>query len=200
MGEAMVSQLQNEGYAVTVLGNRNRSGIEAALARGAVEADNARALAESCDIIMLCMGTSAHVEGRMHGDDGIIAGLGEGKIVIDFGTSLPNSTRALGAAVAERGASMLDAPLGRTPAHAREGKLNIMTSGDEATFERARPVLEDLGENVFHLGELGTGHTIKLLNNFFACTSTNHQTPIANCLYYFQNHATSTALYCFLIM
>lgn len=68
---------------------------------------------------------------------------------------------------------MLDAPLGRTPAHAREGKLNIMASGDQATFGRVKEVLELLGENVFHLGELGTGHTIKLINNFFGMTMAN---------------------------
>ena len=63
---------------------------------------------------------------------------------------------------------MLDAPLGRTPSHGREGKLNIMGSGDKPAFDNVRPVLDDLGENVFHLGDLGTGHTIKLINNFFA--------------------------------
>ena len=65
---------------------------------------------------------------------------------------------------------MLDAPLGRTPAHAREGKLNIMASGDAETFDSVKAVLEELGENVFHLGALGTGHTIKLINNFFGMT------------------------------
>ena len=93
--------------------------------------------------------------------------------MIDFGTSLPASTRALGAEIAEKGAAMLDAPLGRTPSHGREGKLNIMGAGDKAVFDRVRPVLDDLGENVFHLGDLGTGHTIKLLNNFYAMVSAN---------------------------
>ena len=68
---------------------------------------------------------------------------------------------------------MLDAPLGRTPAHAVDGLLNIMCSGDEATFNKVRPVLDDLGENVFHLGALGTGHKIKLMNNFFGMTVAN---------------------------
>jgi 2-hydroxy-3-oxopropionate reductase len=122
---------------------------------------------------MLCMGTSDQVESRMRGDDGVIAGLTEGKIVIDFGTSLPGSTRALGAEVAEVGGAYLDAPLGRTPAHALDGLLNIMCAGDMAAFEQAKPVLEDLGENVFHLGELGAGHTVKLMNNFFGMTCAN---------------------------
>ena len=103
----------------------------------------------------------------------MIAGLSDGKVVIDFGTSLPGSTRALGDEVAAKGATMLDAPLGRTPSHGREGMLNIMASGDKPTFDQLRTVLDDLGENVFHLGPLGSGHTIKLINNFYAMTTAN---------------------------
>jgi len=103
----------------------------------------------------------------------VIAGLKPGVIVIDFGTSLPESTKVLGKKVAAAGATYLDAPLSRTPSHAVDGLLNIMCSGDRAAFDQARPVLDDLGENVFHLGELGTGHKIKLINNFFAMTTAN---------------------------
>ncbi len=65
----------------------------------------------------------------------------------------------------------MDAPLGRTPAFALEGKLNIMAAGAEADYQRVEPVLKDLGENVFHVGALGAGHTLKLINNFFAMTT-----------------------------
>ncbi len=173
MGSAMVECLQANGYAVSVLGNRDRTGVEAALSRGASEAADAKSLAEASDIIMLCMGTSDQVEGRMRGADGVIAGLASDKVVIDFGTSLPASTKALGAEVAAAGGTYLDAPLGRTPSHAKDGMLNIMGSGDKAAFDRVKPVLDVLGENVFHLGALGTGHTIKLINNFFAMTCAN---------------------------
>lgn len=173
MGAAMVGRLQDRGHALTVLGNRDRRGVEAALARGASEAANARDLAAASDIVMLCMGTSDQVEGRMRGPEGVIAGLRKDAVVIDFGTSLPGSTRALGAEVAAAGGTYLDAPLGRTPAHAVDGKLNIMGAGDRAAFDRVKPVLDDLGENVFHLGDLGAGHTIKLINNFFAMTTAN---------------------------
>ncbi len=173
MGGAMVSRLQDKGYNLFVLGNRDRREIDKAIARGATEAANAKSLADACDIIMLCMGTSDHVESRMHGADGIIAGLEPGKTVIDFGTSLPASTKALGAEVEARGAAMLDAPLGRTPSHALDGMLNIMCSGDLEAFESVQPILNDLGENVFHLGPLGTGHTVKLINNFFGMTVAN---------------------------
>ncbi|MDB2407856.1 NAD(P)-dependent oxidoreductase [Jannaschia sp.] len=173
MGSAMVQNLLDRGYALTVLSNRDRTGVEAALARGATEAASARAVAEASDIVMLCMGTSDHVEGRMRGDDGVIAGLRPGAVVIDFGTSLPASTKALGAEVADAGGAYLDAPLGRTPTHGRDGQLNIMCGGDADAFAKVKPVLEDQGENVFHLGALGNGHTIKLLNNFFGMTVAN---------------------------
>ncbi|MCK0166277.1 NAD(P)-dependent oxidoreductase [Jannaschia sp. S6380] len=171
MGSAMVQRLLDRGHDLWVLGNRDRTGVEAATDRGATEVPTARAAAEAADIVMLCMGTSEQVEGRMRGAEGVLAGLSEGKTAIDFGTSLPASTRDLGTEVAATGAAYLDAPLGRTPSHGREGQLNIMAAGDRAAFDRVRPVLDDLGENVFHLGDLGAGHTIKLINNFFAMTT-----------------------------
>lgn len=170
MGGAMVSRLQDQGYAVTVLGNRDRTEIDKAIARGATEATSARNVAETCDIVMLCMGTSEHVEGRMRGGDGVIAGMKPDQIVIDFGTSLPGSTRILGEEVAAAGGIYLDAPIGRTPTQALDGKLNLMCSGDKTAFDKVLPVLNDLGENIFHLGQLGNGHAMKLINNFFGQT------------------------------
>ncbi|MFW2542214.1 NAD(P)-dependent oxidoreductase [Primorskyibacter sp. 2E107] len=173
MGRAMVGCLQDAGYPVIGLGNRDRSGIEEMTARGGTEASSARALAEQADIVMLCVGTSDQVESRIYGEDGVLAGAKAGQIVIDFGTSLPASTLKIGAALQEKGAAYLDAPLGRTPAHAKDGLLNIMCAGDEAAYAKVTPVLDVLGENVFHLGKLGNGHTIKLINNFYAMTTAN---------------------------
>ncbi len=171
MGRAMVECLQKAGHDVVVLGNRDRSGIEEAVARGGTEGSSAADVAAKSDIVMLCMGTSDQVEARVLGADGVIDGVKDGQIVIDFGTSLPASTQKIGAALAEKGAIYLDAPLGRTPSHAKDGKLNIMCAGDEAAYQRVKPVLDTLGENVFHLGALGNGHTIKLINNFYAMTT-----------------------------
>ena len=168
MGHAMAERLLDCGYSLTVVANRSRTAVDALVARGAGEMGTARELAAASDIVMLCVDTSASVESRMRGADGVIAGIKADAVVIDFGTSLPGSTKALGAEVAETGAHYMDAPLGRTPSHGREGKLNIMGAGDKAIFDRVKPVLDDLGENIFHLGPLGTGHTIKLLNNFVA--------------------------------
>jgi 3-hydroxyisobutyrate dehydrogenase-like beta-hydroxyacid dehydrogenase len=161
MGAAMVGRLQDQGYSLTVMANRSRPNVDAAVARGASEVSTARDVAAASDIVMLCMDTSASVEGRMRGPDGVISGLKPGATVVDFGTSLPGSTRVLGGEVAAAGGHYLDAPLGRTPAHAKDGLLNIMTAGDRTAFDAVEPVLKDLGENVFHLGDLGAGHAIK---------------------------------------
>ena len=173
MGGAMVGRLQDKGYDLTVIANRNRTHVDAAVARGATEVTSAKAVAEASDIVMLCMDTSDNVEARMRGPEGVIAGLKPGAVVIDFGTSLPASTKALGAEVAAAGGTMLDCPIGRTPMHAKDGLLNLMGSGDKPAFDKVKPVLDDLGENVFHLGPLGTGHTIKLINNFYAQACAN---------------------------
>jgi len=173
MGSAMVGRLQDCNYQLTVLGNKDRTGLDQALARGALEAASGVDLAKQSDVIMLCMGTSDQVEERILGVQGIISGLSSGKIIIDFGTSLPSSTKEISSKIADTGAVILDAPLGRTPHHAKDGLLNIMASGDKDAFDAVRTILENLGENVFYLGDLGTGHTIKLMNNFFGMTIAN---------------------------
>jgi len=173
MGSAMVGRLQDFDYPLVVTANRSRPNVDAAVARGAVEVATARDVAAESDIVMLCMDTSESVEARMLGDDGVIAGMKPGTIVVDFGTSLPGSTRMLAEKVAAAGGQYLDAPLGRTPSHAKEGQLNIMGAGDKAAYDQVKPVFDVLGENVFHLGPSGAGHTIKLLNNFLAMTTAN---------------------------
>ena len=171
MGSAMVQRLQDCGYQLTVVAHRNRAPIEKAVARGATEASSPAEVARNSDIVMLCVDTSDAVNSVMRGDSGVLAGLKAGSLVIDFGTSIPGSTRALYQECKARNASMMDAPLGRTPAQAVDGLLNIMGAGDEEDFARAKPVLDDLGENVFHVGPVGAGHTLKLINNFFAMTT-----------------------------
>ena len=173
MGSAMVGRLQDCNYQMIVLGNKDRTGLEKAVARGGREAVSGSDLANESDVIMLCMGTSDQVEERILGHEGIINGLSPGKVIIDFGTSLPSSTKKIAEKIADTGAAMLDAPLGRTPHHAKEGLLNIMAAGDKNIFDKVSPILKNLGENVFYLGGLGTGHTIKLMNNFFGMTIAN---------------------------
>lgn len=170
MGSNMVENLQRKGFAPIVM-DLNKQAVANVVARGATEATSASALAAACDIVMLCLTTSAVVEKLVYAEDGILAGIKPGTVLIDFGTSLPASTRKIGADLALKGAGMIDAPLGRTPAHAKDGLLNIMAAGDVAIFEKVKPVLELQGENVFYLGALGAGHTTKLINNFMGMTT-----------------------------
>lgn len=170
MGGNMAECLQNNGYTLNVMG-RNKDAVAAVTARGATQVATPKELAEACDVIMLCVTTSDVVESLIYGDEGILAGIKEGAVVIDYGTSIPDSTRKIGADLAAKGAGMLDAPLGRTPAHAKDGLLNIMAAGDKATFEKMKPLLEVQGENVFYLGALGAGHVTKLINNFMGMTT-----------------------------
>lgn len=170
MGGNMAECLQNNSFDLVVMG-RNKEAVAATVNRGALEVKTPRELAENSDIVMLCVTTSDVVESLIYGDDGILAGIKDSAVVIDFGTSIPASTRKIGADLAAKGAGMIDAPLGRTPAHAKDGLLNIMAAGDIATFEKVKPVLDVLGENVFHLGELGAGHVTKLINNYMGMTT-----------------------------
>jgi len=170
MGSNMVENLQKKGVHPIVM-DLNKDAVAAVVARGATEATSAAELAAASDIVMLCLTTSNVVEKLVYADDGILAGIKEGAVLVDFGTSIPASTRKIGADLAKKGAGMVDAALGRTPAHAKDGLLNIMASGDQTTFDKVKPILEMQGENVFYLGALGAGHTTKLINNFIGMTT-----------------------------
>ncbi|MDA8860536.1 NAD(P)-dependent oxidoreductase [Planktomarina temperata] len=170
MGSKMAECLQKNGFDLVVYG-RNQDAIAETTTRGATQVATPRALAQASDIVMLCVTTSEVVESLIYGDDGILAGINEGAVVIDYGTSIPASTQKIGADLATKGAGMIDAPLGRSPAHAKDGLLNIMAAGEMETYEKIKPVLDVQGENVFHLGALGAGHTTKLINNFMGMTT-----------------------------
>lgn len=171
MGGNMVENLQKRGFEVIVM-DLNKDAVAKVLARGnASEAASPKELAEKADIVELCLTTSAVVESIVYGDNGLIEGFKEGSVLIDFGTSIPASTKKIGADLAKKGVGMIDAPLGRTPAHAKDGLLNIMGAGDKDTFEKYLPILKEQGENVFYLGDLGAGHTTKLINNFMGMTT-----------------------------
>jgi 3-hydroxyisobutyrate dehydrogenase len=170
MGSQMVQCLQNNGYDLVVMG-RKKAATDLVIARGGKVVKTPKKLAESSDIIMLCVTTSDVVESLVYGNDGILAGIKPGSILIDYGTSIPSSTQKIGADLSNKGVGMIDAPLGRTPAHARDGMLNIMAGGERNTFDKVKAILEVQGENVFYLGDLGAGHVTKLINNFMGMTT-----------------------------
>ncbi|HBH29521.1 MAG: NAD(P)-dependent oxidoreductase [Desulfofustis sp. PB-SRB1] len=171
MGSAMVQRLQALGYPLNVVAHRQRASIDAAVGQGAVELQTPGEVTAASEIVMLCVDNSNSVEAIMRGENGVLSTLDTHQLVIDFGTSLPSSTTALAASCRDQGAAMMDAPLGRTPAHAVDGLLNIMAAGTPEDFARVKPILEDLGEHVFYVGPVGSGHTLKIINNFFAMTT-----------------------------
>lgn len=165
MGVGMAANILKHGYSLTIMGNKRREPVDRLVALGATEVSSPKEVAAVSDVVIVCVTTSEVVENLVLGDEGLLAGARPGLLVIDCGTSQPTSTKRLGAALVEAGGSMMDVPLGRTPQAAETGTLNMMAGGSVEDFERAKPLLETMSENLFYLGELGTGHTIKLLNN-----------------------------------
>lgn len=168
MGRGMASNLMRAGHSLTVKGNRDRTPVEALVAQGAVEAKSPRAMAETCDIIHLCLSNSAQVEAVIRGEDGILAAGRSGVIVIDTTTADPVSTAALATEMAAAGMTLVDAPLGRTPKEAEEGTLDAMVGCDAATFTKVRPIIECWAANINHVGGTGDGHRMKLVMNFIS--------------------------------
>jgi 3-hydroxyisobutyrate dehydrogenase-like beta-hydroxyacid dehydrogenase len=168
MGHGMAKNIVEKGYPLAILGHRNRKPIEDLIGRGAVEVDSAKAIAARSTITFLCVTGSKEVESLARGEAGLMAGLKPGSIVVDCSTSDPNSTLALAAEFAKFGVDYVDAPLGRTPKEAWEGKLDTMVGASEATFARLKPVLETWAGKIVHIGTSGDGHKMKLINNFLS--------------------------------
>jgi 3-hydroxyisobutyrate dehydrogenase-like beta-hydroxyacid dehydrogenase len=167
MGEGMAANLLRKGWPLTVLAHRKREPIDRLIALGAAEARNARALAEASDIVVLCVTGSPQVEEVTMGAEGL-ASAGKRLMILDCSTSNPASTVQLAAELTKRDIVLIDTPLARTPKEAAAGTLDVMAGGESAAFERARPVLEAFAGRVIHTGPTGSGHTMKLLNNFIS--------------------------------
>jgi 3-hydroxyisobutyrate dehydrogenase-like beta-hydroxyacid dehydrogenase len=168
MGHGMAKNIVTKGYPLVVMGHRSRSPVEHLVSLGAREAKTARELAQACDIVHLCVTGSPQVEALLRGPDGILASHKAGLIVIDCSTSNPVSTLALGEELKANGMTLVDAPLSRTPKEAEEGMLDTMVGADAQIFKTIEPVLRLWAGNVVHLGPLGLGHKMKLINNFIA--------------------------------
>lgn len=168
MGQGMAESLLREDFPLTVMAHRNRAPIDALCAKGAQEATTPAGVASRSDVVVICVGTSEQVEEIVCGSDGLLEGASDGLLIVDCSTALPDSTRRIAAAVARAGCRMVDAPLARTPKEAREGRLNVMVGGDDTAVALARPVIEAFAENIFPVGEIGSAHTLKLINNFLS--------------------------------
>ncbi|WP_308918334.1 NAD(P)-dependent oxidoreductase [Jannaschia sp. LMIT008] len=166
MGQGMAASLLEAGYPVTVVAHRNRAPVDALVGLGAAEAADVPDLAGKSDIVHICAPGSPEVEG-------IVAALrrelSPGAVVVDCSTSNPVSTIALAESLTADGIGFADAPLGGTPAQAAEGMLATMVGASDETFARIEPVLKAwAGASVVHMGAVGDGHKMKLLNNFLA--------------------------------
>ena len=170
MGSAICTRLLECGYALNVIANRSRKNIDKLVKSGAVEYKTYAEVSKNSDIIMLCLDTSDTVERVCLGENGVIDGVNENSVIIDFGTSLPSSTKKIAGELKKKKARLMDAPIGRTPAHALEGKINLMCASDRDLYDELTSVLQDIAENAFYIGELGKGHSVKLLNNFVGMT------------------------------
>ncbi len=168
MGHGMAKNIVEKGYPLTVLGHRNRAPIEDLLGRGATEAKSPAAVAGASDILILCVPSSAEVELCVLAENGILAGAHAGLIVVDSTTAEPASTERIAQALAARDVGFADAPLTRSPRDAEAGRLNALVGADQATLASIRPVLETFCENIFHVGPTGSGHKLKLINNFLS--------------------------------
>jgi 3-hydroxyisobutyrate dehydrogenase-like beta-hydroxyacid dehydrogenase len=165
MGHGMAKNIVEKGFPLTVVAHRNRAPVDDLVSRGAKEARDVRALAEASDIVVLCVTGSPEVEALVAGPDGLAAA-GRKLMILDCSTSDPSSTLRLATQMQERGITLIDAPLSRTPKDAEEGTLDVMVGGTEADVARARPVIDCFAGRVVHTGPTGSGHTMKLLNNF----------------------------------
>jgi len=168
MGAGMAKNILTKGYPLVIMGHTNREPVERLKKLGATEATSPRELASKVDIIHLCVTGSPQVEAIMNGTDGIFASEKKGLIVIDCSTSNPVSTMSLAESAQAHGMTFIDAPLGRTPAEAEAGTLDTMVGADQATFDKVKPILDCWAGNVVHLGPVGLGHKMKLINNFIA--------------------------------
>jgi 3-hydroxyisobutyrate dehydrogenase-like beta-hydroxyacid dehydrogenase len=164
MGSGMAKNLLRKGFPLTVIAHANRAPVDALVKLGAAEAADLGDLARRSDIVVLCVTGSPQVEAVVAG----LAAAGKPLMIIDCSSSDPSSTTRLAAQLAQNDIVLVDAPLSRTPADAEAGTLDVMAGGDDAVFERARPVLETFAGRIVRTGPVGSAHTVKLLNNFVA--------------------------------
>lgn len=168
MGHGMAKNLLEKGYALTFLGRANRVPAEDLKARGGVEVASSKNVAERASIIFMCVTGSADVETIVNGPNGLKAGLKAGSVVVDCSTSDPKVTLAIAHDLEALGVDYADAPLGGTPKEAEAGKLQAMVGAKAAVFARLQPVVGAWAARAVHIGAVGDGHRMKLLNNFLS--------------------------------
>jgi 3-hydroxyisobutyrate dehydrogenase-like beta-hydroxyacid dehydrogenase len=164
MGGPMALNLAKNGFAL-VVHDVDRAKVERLRAGGARVASSARDVAAASGRTIVMVETTAQAEAVIAGADGIIHGAGRGHVVICMSTIDPFAIRRLGEQLAARGIATLDAPVSGGTVRAASGELSIIAGGPAETFEQCRDVFKAMGTNLFHVGELGQGLAMKLVNN-----------------------------------
>ncbi len=164
MGNGMAKNIV-ERYPLTVTAHRSRAAVEDLVGRGAVEAADPAGVAARSSVVFLCLTGSPQVEAVVAA---MKPALKPGSVVVDCSTSDPVSTARLAAELKEAGIDFADAPLSRTPKEAWEGKLDTMIGAEPEVFERIKPICATWAGKIVHMGGVGDGHRMKLLNNFLS--------------------------------
>jgi 3-hydroxyisobutyrate dehydrogenase-like beta-hydroxyacid dehydrogenase len=160
MGHGIGKNILEKGHPLTVMAHRNRAPVDDLVKRGAKEAPNAREIAKSSDVVIICVTGSPQVEQNVYGDDGLLSGMRQGLIVADCTTAEPHSTMKIAADVKAKGGRFVDTPMTRTPKEAEEGRLALMTGGDERVLEEIKPILSCFADTIVHAGPVGAAHKL----------------------------------------
>ena len=165
MGHGMAKNIVEKGYPLTVFARHDSEALVDLKTRGAARADSLADLARASSIIFLCLTDSPTVAAVIAG---LKPGLAKGTVIVDCSTSDPVVTAQLAADLANMGVDFADAPLGRTPKEAWAGTLDAMVGAEPAVFDRIAPVIATWAGKTVHIGGVGDGHKMKLLNNFLS--------------------------------
>ena len=169
MGKHMAKHILDAGYDLTVL-DLNKAAASHLLEAGAKWCDTPKAMAESCQMVITSLPTPQDVEQVVYGPDGLKSGWKDGDIYVDMSTNSPSVIRRIAEDARTIGVEVLDAPVSGGTKGAEMGTLTIMVGGDSATLERARKLLETMGQKIFPVGDVGCGNIAKLINNMIALT------------------------------
>jgi 3-hydroxyisobutyrate dehydrogenase len=164
MGGQVVNRLLDKGHTVTGY-NRTRKKAQWLVDRGMRWANSPREVAAAADVTFAMVTNSAALDAVVNGPDGLLAGLGRDKTFVDMSTVGPEFSRAVAAKVREKGADMVDAPVSGSVITLQQGKLSVMVGGRRETFQRLKPLLEEIGPKVTYVGDNGLALSMKIATN-----------------------------------
>jgi 3-hydroxyisobutyrate dehydrogenase-like beta-hydroxyacid dehydrogenase len=164
MGGEMVCRLLEKGHAVTGY-NRTRAKAERLIKKGMRFADSPRAVCAATDVTFCMVTNEKALAAVMEGPDGILSAVSTGKFLIDMSTVSPSYSRTIASKVREKGGDMIDAPVSGSVITLQQGKLSVMVGGRRETFDRLKPILDDIGPKVTYVGDNGLALSMKIATN-----------------------------------